>query len=97
MCGWRRGLRAERTFARCRGLKVGSFFQCVFMLEHPCAQPRTFGACSHFLGKDVGIASSTGDISNDGAQQQGDDLHMPQRDVMCGASLGERIVPAERV
>ncbi|MNO91687.1 hypothetical protein D3C76_832390 [compost metagenome] len=67
------------------------------MLEHPFAQSCPFGACSHFLGKDVCIASTASDVSNDGAQQQDDNFHMAQGDVMGCSFFGKRIVPAERV
>ncbi|MNJ52119.1 hypothetical protein D3C77_474390 [compost metagenome] len=67
----------ECTSARFRLLQVWTFFQRVFMLKHPFAQSRPFGTGAHFLGKHVCITPSAGEVVDDGAQQQDDNLHMP--------------------
>jgi hypothetical protein len=55
------------------------------------------GVALRFLGEDIGIASAARKVSNDGAQQQGDNFDMPQSDVIGSPALGGRVVLVERV
>ncbi|MNJ49957.1 hypothetical protein D3C77_452160 [compost metagenome] len=72
-------------------------FQGVFVFEHPLPQPRTLGACLHFLGKDMGITPAPGKVSNHGAQQQHHNFLVPARNVVGRPLRGKGIVLAERI
>lgn len=87
----------HRTAVRFGPLQVGPALQRVLLIDHPLADVRAFRTGAHFLGQFACAASSTCEVSDDSALQQGNDLDVTERNAVRRPADGERIVLAERI